>query len=277
MTPGATWAIHTELTRTAQDGHGEDNFLRQCDMTQISSIDPAEVARFSAQAAHWWDPNGPFRPLHNFNPARLAYIRDRLCSHYGRDARASAPLNGLRLLDIGCGGGLVCEPMRRLGATVTGADASGANIGAASAHALQQGLDIDYRHSSAEALVQAGEQFDVVLNLEVIEHVADRGVFLTACARLLKPGGIMVLATLNRTIKAYGLAVLGAEYVLGWLPRGTHDWNKFITPDELSALLAAQGLAVSGRTGIVYQIFTGRWALGADEDVNYMLCAVKKA
>jgi 2-polyprenyl-6-hydroxyphenyl methylase / 3-demethylubiquinone-9 3-methyltransferase len=244
-------------------------------MTQSPSIDPAEVARFSAQAAHWWDPNGPFRPLHRFNPARLAYIRDQLCTHFGRDARAPAPLAGLQLLDIGCGGGLVCEPMARLGARVTGADASEANIGAARAHAAQQGLEIDYRHSSAEALARAGEPFDVVLNLEVIEHVADRGVFLAACAQLLKPGGIMLLATLNRTLKAYGLAVLGAEYVLGWLPRGTHDWNKFITPEELTALLAAQGLDVTGRTGVSYQILTGQWALSPDMDVNYMLCARK--
>lgn len=245
-------------------------------MTENSSIDPAEVARFSAQAAHWWDPNGPFRPLHRFNPARLAYIRDQLCTYFGRDARARAPLAGLRLLDIGCGGGLVCEPMARLGARVTGADASAANIGAARAHAAQQGLEIDYRQASAEALAAAGEQFDVVLNLEVIEHVADRGVFLAACAALLKPGGIMVLATLNRTLKAYALAVLGAEYVLGWLPRGTHDWNKFITPEELTVLLAAQALNVTGRTGVTYQILTGQWALSPDMDVNYMLCAEKR-
>ena len=244
-------------------------------MTQNSSIDPDEVARFSAQAAHWWDPDGPFRPLHRFTPARLAYIRDQLCTHFGRDGRAPAPLAGLRLLDIGCGGGLVCEPMTRLGASVVGADASGANIGAARAHAAQQGLEIDYRDTSAEALAQAGERFDAVLNLEVIEHVTDRGVFLAACAQLLKPGGVMVLATLNRTLKAYGLAVLGAEYVLGWLPRGTHDWNKFVTPAELTALLSAQGLNVTGRTGIVYQILTGQWALSPDMDVNYMLCAEK--
>ena len=241
-------------------------------MTQSPSIDPAEVARFSAQAAHWWDPNGPFRPLHKFNPARLAYIRDRICTHFGRDARGPVPLNGLSLLDIGCGGGLVCEPMARLGAVVTGADASYENIGAAKAHALAQGLNIDYRHTSAETLAEAAERFDVVLNLEVIEHVADRGAFLAACAQMLKPGGMMVLATLNRTMKAYALAVLGAEYVLGWLPRGTHDWDKFITPEELSALLAAQGLGVTGRTGVSYQILTGQWALSLDTDVNYMLC-----
>ncbi len=245
-------------------------------MNASPSIDPAEVARFSAQAAHWWDPNGPFRPLHKFNPARLGYIRDQICTHFGRDARARAPLDGLRLLDIGCGGGLVCEPMHRMGATVIGADASYENIGTASAHAREQGLAIDYRNSSAEALAEAGEQFDIVLNLEVIEHVADRDVFLAACAKVLKPGGIMVLATLNRTLKAYGLAVLGAEYVLGWLPRGTHDWDKFITPDELSTLLTAQGLNVTGRTGVTYQILKDRWALSPDMDVNYMLCAVKR-
>lgn len=246
-------------------------------MTSSPSIDPAEVARFSAQAAHWWDPNGPFRPLHRFNPARLGYIRDQLCTYFGRDGRVPAPLNGLRLLDIGCGGGLVCEPMARLGAAVVGADASYENTGAASAHAQAQGLAIDYRHTSAEALAEAGEPFDIVLNLEVIEHVADRGAFLAACAQLLKPGGIMILATLNRTLKAYGLAVLGAEYVLGWLPRGAHDWNKFITPEELSALLIAQGLHVTRRTGVSYQILTNRWALSPDMDVNYMLCAVKRA
>lgn len=245
-------------------------------MTQSPSIDPAEVARFSAQAAHWWDPNGPFRPLHKFNPARLAYIRDRICTHFGRDARGPGPLKGLSLLDIGCGGGLVCEPMARLGAAVLGADASYENIGAAAAHARTQGLEINYRHASAEQLAAAGERFDVVLNLEVIEHVADRQAFLAACAQLLKPGGIMLLATLNRTLKAYGLAVLGAEYVLGWLPRGTHDWSKFITPEELTGLLAAQGLHVTGRTGLSYHILTGQWAPSPDMDVNYMLCAEKR-
>lgn len=244
-------------------------------MTHSPSIDPAEVARFSAQAAHWWDPNGPFRPLHKFNPARLGYIRDQICTYFRQDPHGPTPLNGLRLLDIGCGGGLVCEPMARLGATIVGADASYENIGAAGAHARQQGLRIDYRHASAETLAEAGEQFDIVLNLEVIEHVADRSAFLAACAQLLKPGGLMILATLNRTLKAYGLAVVGAEYVLGWLPRGTHDWNKFITPEELSALLAAQGLNVTARTGVSYQILTGHWALSPDLDVNYMLCAVK--
>jgi 2-polyprenyl-6-hydroxyphenyl methylase/3-demethylubiquinone-9 3-methyltransferase len=244
--------------------------------TDSPSIDPQEIARFSAQAAHWWDPNGPFRPLHRFNPARIAYIRDQLCTHFGRDGRAPVPLKALRLLDIGCGGGLVCEPMHRLGAVVTGADASYENIGTASAHALAQGLDITYCNSSAEQLAAAGEQFDIILNLEVIEHVADRGAFLGACTQMLKPGGMMVLATLNRTLKAYGLAVLGAEYVLGWLPRGTHDWNKFIRPEELSALLIAQGLHVTGRTGVTYQILADKWTLSPDMDVNYMLCAIRR-
>lgn len=245
--------------------------------TDSPSIDPMEVARFSAQAAHWWDPKGPFRPLHKFNPARIAYIRDQICSHFGRDARAPVPLKGLRLLDIGCGGGLVCEPMARLGAVVTGADASYENIGIASAHALAQGLGVTYLNRSAEQLAAAGEQFDIILNLEVIEHVADRSAFLAACAQMLKPDGVMVLATLNRTLKAYALAVLGAEYILGWLPRGTHDWDKFITPEDLGALLAAHGLSITRRTGVSYQILTGQWALGTDMDVNYMLCVTPHA
>lgn len=244
--------------------------------TDSPSIDPQEIARFSAQAAHWWDPDGPFRPLHRFNPTRIAYIRDQLCTHFGRDGRTSVPLKDLRLLDIGCGGGLMCEPMHRLGAAVTGADASYENIGAASAHALAQGLGITYRNRSAEKLAASGERFDIILNLEVIEHVADRSSFLGACAAMLKPGGMMVLATLNRTLKAFGLAVLGAEYILGWLPRGTHDWNKFIRPDELTALLAAQGLRVTQRTGVNYQIFADKWTLSPDMDVNYMLSAVRQ-
>lgn len=247
-------------------------------MTQSPSIDPAEVARFSAQAAHWWDTNGPFRPLHKFNPARLGYIRDQLCTHFGRDGRAPAPLNGLRLLDIGCGGGLVCEPMARLGAEVVGADASHENIGAARAHAQAQGLRLDYRHASAENLAQAGELFDIVLNLEVIEHVADRSAFLAACAHLLKPGGLMVLATLNRTLKAYGLAVLGAEYVLGWLPRGTHDWRKFLKPSQVARPLRDAGLSIEEMAGLVYSPLTGRWRIESqDLDVNYLMVAAKAA
>ena len=240
-----------------------------------SSIDPDEVARFSAQAREWWNPNGPFRPLHKFNPVRLGYIRDQIGAHFGRTTQASSPFTGLCVLDIGCGGGLVCEPMARLGAQVTGVDASAENVATAHAHARAQGLNIDYRHGSAEALAEEGRCFDVILNLEVIEHAADPDVFLNGCAQLLKPGGLMVMASLNRTLKSYALAVIGAEYLLQWLPRGTHDWNKFITPDELAAKLERLGLQITSRTGVSYRILNDRWALSADQGVNYMLCAVK--
>jgi len=242
---------------------------------QHSSIDPGEVARFSALAGQWWDPHGAFRPLHKFNPTRLAYIRHQLCTHFGHSPAGATPLNGLRLLDIGCGGGLVSEPMARMGARVVGADASEQNIGAAQAHASAQGLAIDYRHCTAEQLAQDGEKFDVVLNLEVIEHVTAPAPFVATCAALLRPGGMMVCATLNRTRKAWLLAVVGAEYILSWLPRGTHDWNKFITPDELAAYIEAAGLTRADTTGVSYQPLSGRWALGADTDINYMMCAVR--
>ena len=239
------------------------------------TVDPDEVARFSAMAAEWWDPTGKFRPLHRFNPVRLAYVRDRVSAHFGCDAKAMRPFEGLRLLDIGCGGGLLSEPMCRLGAAVTGADAGDRNIATASVHAHEQGLDIDYRCTTAEALAEAGERFDVILNMEVIEHVADRDAFLAACAALLKPGGLMIVATMNRTVKALGLAVIGAEYVLGWLPRGTHDWSKFVTPDEMRTGLAAAGLEVAGMTGVVYNPLADRWSLARDMGVNYMALAVK--
>ncbi len=235
-----------------------------------TTIDPAEVARFSAMAAEWWDPHGKFRPLHQFNPARLAHIRARALAHFARDGNARAPFTGLSLLDIGCGGGLVSEPMARLGFAVTGADASERNIGTAAAHATEGGLVIDYRATTAEALADAGAKFDVILNLEVIEHVADVPLFLSACARMLRPSGIMLVATLNRTFKAWALAVVGAEYVLGWLPRGTHDWSKFITPAEMKTHAETAGLVIGGLVGVAYSPFSGNWRLSADTDVNYM-------
>lgn len=235
-----------------------------------TTVDDAEVARFSAMAAEWWDPHGKFRPLHLFNPVRLAHIRARALARFGRDDAARAPFGGLRLLDIGCGGGLVSEPMARLGFDVTGADASEKNIGTAKAHAAESGLAIDYRATTAEALAEAGERFDMILNLEVIEHVADVRLFLSACARMLKPDGMMLVATLNRTLKAWALAVVGAEYVLGWLPRGTHDWAKFITPTEMKEHAQAIGLEIGGLTGVVYSPFSGNWRLSSDTDVNYM-------
>lgn len=243
-----------------------------------SSIDPAEVARFSAMAAEWWDPYGKFKPLHRFNPVRLAFIRDEAALRFGRDVTAPRPFEGLRLLDIGCGGGLLSEPMTRLGFSVTGVDASERNIGTARAHAAEQGLDIDYRAGAAEELLAQGEPpFDVVLNMEVIEHVADPTAFLKDCVRLLAPSGLMVLATLNRTPKAMALAVLGAEYILRWLPVGTHDWKKFIKPDEVLDMLSGEAVHTAGPFGVSYDPFTGRWSRSGDVDVNYLMTIDKDA
>ncbi|HEY3948756.1 bifunctional 2-polyprenyl-6-hydroxyphenol methylase/3-demethylubiquinol 3-O-methyltransferase UbiG [Phenylobacterium sp.] len=245
-----------------------------------SSIDPAEVERFSKIAAEWWDPKGKFAPLHKFNPTRLAFIRDQALHRFGRDERARRPFEGLSLLDIGCGGGLLSEPMSRLGFAVTGVDASERNIGTAGAHAAEQGLAIDYRASTAEALLAAGERFDVILNMEVIEHVADPGQFLRDCAAMLKPpsdtpGGLMILATLNRTLKAFALAKVGAEYILRWLPAGTHDWSKFLKPEELRGFLAEEPLVVDGPFGVVFDPVTGRWSQSHDAEVNYMMTVAR--
>lgn len=239
-----------------------------------NTVDPEEVARFSAMADEWWDQNGPFRPLHKFNPVRLGFIRDQICTHFQRDAASARPFEGLRLLDIGCGGGLLSEPVCRLGARVSGADASAENIGCAKTHAARQNLDIDYRNITTETLLTEPARFDVILNMEVVEHVANPDAFITQCASLLAPDGLMILATLNRTAKAYALAVLGAEYILRWLPRGTHDWNKFLRPQELTAMVEKAGLSVSGLTGVSYNPLLDRWRLSDDLDVNYMLSAV---
>jgi 2-polyprenyl-6-hydroxyphenyl methylase/3-demethylubiquinone-9 3-methyltransferase len=245
-------------------------------MTVASSIDPEEVERFSRIAAEWWDPKGKFAPLHKFNPVRLAFIRDQALYRFGRDPKARRPFEGLRLLDIGCGGGLLCEPMARLGFHVVGVDASERNIGTAAAHAAEQGLIIDYRASTAEALVEAGEPaFDLILNMEVVEHVADPGEFLRSCAQLLAPGGLMIVATLNRTLKAFALAKVGAEYVLRWLPAGTHDWSKFLKPEEVRGFLASEPLTVDGPFGVAYEPISGRWSQSHDCDVNYMMTAVR--
>lgn len=237
------------------------------------SVDPAEIARFSAMAAEWWDPAGKFRPLHKFNPVRLAYIRDHATARFGLDSRTKRPFEGLRLLDIGCGGGLLSEPMARLGAQVTAADASEKNIRTASVHAAEQGLAIDYRCTTAEALAEAGETFDIILNMEVIEHVTDRDMFLKDCGRMVKPGGLMFVATLNRTLKAHALAIVGAEYILGWLPRGTHDWKKFVTVEEMERGIAAAGLDVKDISGVTYNPLFDTWSLSRDTDVNYMVLA----
>jgi 2-polyprenyl-6-hydroxyphenyl methylase/3-demethylubiquinone-9 3-methyltransferase len=248
-----------------------------------SSIDPAEVERFSRIAAEWWDPKGKFAPLHKFNPTRLGFIRDQALHRFGRDGAQRRPFEGLSLLDIGCGGGLLSEPMSRLGFTVTGVDASERNIGTASAHAAATGVAVDYRCSTAEALLAAGETFDVILNMEVIEHVADPGAFLRDCAAMLKPssegkpGGLMIVATLNRTLKAFALAKVGAEYVLRWLPAGTHDWSKFLKPEELRGFLAETPLAVDGPYGVVFDPLSGRWSQSHDTDVNYMMTVANDA
>lgn len=242
-----------------------------------SSIDPADVARFSAIAAEWWDPAGKFRPLHKFNPVRLTFIRERVLSHFNLDSKVPHPFKGLRFLDIGCGGGLLCEPMTRLGAHVLGADASERNIATASVHATEQGLTIDYRATTAEALAEAGERFDVILNMEVIEHVANRDQFLKDCASMLKPGGIMFVATLNRTLKAHALAIIGAEYVLGWLPRGTHQWTQFVTVKEMKDGLADSKLNLLELTGVSYNPLADKWSLSKDTDVNYMAVAERPA
>ena len=240
-----------------------------------STIDPSELAKFTAMAADWWNPNGQFKPLHKFNPTRLAYIRDKLCAQFDRDPQAPQPLAGLRLLDIGCGGGLLSEPMARLGAEVVGADAAEANIKTAALHAEQQGLTIDYRAITAEELVTQGETFDTILNMEVIEHVADPQAFMTACSQLMKPEAIMFLATLNRTLKAFALAIVGAEYVLRWLPRGTHDWDKFITPKELEDMADTAGLELFSSTGVSFNPLTDKWRQTGDLSVNYMGVARK--
>lgn len=247
-------------------------------IAQNSSIDPAEVERFSRIAAEWWSPKGKFAPLHKFNPVRLAFIRERALARFGRDPRAAAPFEGLRLLDIGCGGGLLSEPMRRLGFEVVGVDASERNIGTAATHAAEQGLQIDYRASTAEALLAAGEApFDLVLNMEVVEHTADPGQFLRDTSRLVAPGGMMIVATLNRTLKSLALAKIGAEYVLGWLPRGTHDWRKFLTPDEVRLFLSPEPVAVEGPFGVVYDPLNDRWRQASDAAVNYMMVVTKPA
>jgi len=241
-----------------------------------SSIDSDEVARFSAHAAEWWNPKGKFAPLHKLNPLRLDFIRTRACAHFSRDPKSLSPFGGLSLLDIGSGGGLLAEPMARMGFTVTGLDASARNVKIAAAHAAEQGLVIDYREGSAEALVETGASFDMVLNMEVVEHVADVDVFLRACARLVKPRGLMVVATINRTPKAFAFAIVGAEFVAGWLPRGTHAYDKLVRPEELRAGLAASGLTVREITGVGYNFLRDQWRLVDDLSINYMVMAEKR-
>lgn len=245
--------------------------------TARTTIDQTEVDRFSAMAAEWWSPTGKFRPLHKFNPVRLGYIRDKACAHFGRDAKSARPLEGLRVLDIGCGGGLLSEPVARMGANVLGADASEKNIGIAKTHAAQTGVPVDYRAVTAEALAEAGETFDIVLNMEVVEHVADVEFFIRTCASMVRPGGMMLIATINRTLKARALAIFAAEVVLRWLPRGTHQYEKLVTPEELESPLLASGMEIVEKNGVFYNVLSDRWNLSSDTDVNYMLLAKRPA
>ncbi|MEX3011380.1 bifunctional 2-polyprenyl-6-hydroxyphenol methylase/3-demethylubiquinol 3-O-methyltransferase UbiG [Hoeflea sp. TYP-13] len=240
-----------------------------------STIDQQEVDRFSAMASEWWDPTGKFRPLHKFNPVRLGYIRDQVAAHFGRDPKSPEPLEGLRVLDIGCGGGLLCEPIARMGAQIVGADASETNIEIAKIHAAQSGVEVDYRAVTAETLAAAGEQFDIVLNMEVVEHVADVDLFLSSCAEMVKPGGLMFIATINRTFKALALAIVGAEYVLRWLPRGTHQYEKLVRPEEIEAPVSGAGMQIVDRTGVFFNPLSDSWHLSRDMDVNYMMLAAR--
>jgi 2-polyprenyl-6-hydroxyphenyl methylase/3-demethylubiquinone-9 3-methyltransferase len=239
------------------------------------TVDAAEIARFSAMADAWWDPKGKFKPLHVFNPVRIQFIRDTILKHLARQGGGLRPLEGVRLLDIGCGGGLLCEPLTRLGAQVVGIDASNRNIEVARLHAAQAGLEIDYRCTTAEALVAAGESFDVVLSMEVVEHVADPDLFLKSIGQLARPGGLVIAATLNRTAKSFALAIVGAEYVLRWLPRGTHDWRKFMRPSELARGLRGGGLRIAQTTGVSFDPIRQRWSLSDDTGVNYMMVATR--
>ncbi|HEY6023945.1 MAG TPA: bifunctional 2-polyprenyl-6-hydroxyphenol methylase/3-demethylubiquinol 3-O-methyltransferase UbiG [Pseudolabrys sp.] len=238
-----------------------------------TSVDAAEVERFSRHAADWWNPHGAMAALHKFNPVRLGYIRDQVAARLDRDPKKLDCLKGLRVLDIGCGGGILSEPLARLGAELVGADPSDDNIAAAQAHAGESGVVVDYRATTAEDLAAAKERFDVVLAMEVIEHVADVGAFVSTCAAMVKPGGLMFAATLNRTLKSFAFAIVGAEYVLRWLPRGTHQWDKFVTPEELETAIEASGLSVIGERGVIFNPFADRWQLSSDTDVNYMLVA----
>jgi 2-polyprenyl-6-hydroxyphenyl methylase/3-demethylubiquinone-9 3-methyltransferase len=239
------------------------------------SVDPREVERFAGMAAKWWDPHGPMAPLHKLNPLRVGYIRDRAAERFSRDVKFMGCLKGLRILDIGCGAGILSEPLARLGADTVGIDPAAENIEAARLHAGESGVIIDYRATTAETLAAAGERFDVVLAMEVVEHVVDVPAFVATCASMVKPGGLLVMATLNRTLKSFALAIVGAEYILRWLPRGTHQWDKFVKPEELETAIEDADLRVIGERGVIYNPLADRWQLSSDMDVNYMLAAAR--
>jgi 2-polyprenyl-6-hydroxyphenyl methylase / 3-demethylubiquinone-9 3-methyltransferase len=249
---------------------------KNADYIQPDTIDKSEVEKFAALADEWWNPNGQFRALHRLNPARLTFIRDEVCAHYDRTSNSDRSLAGLSILDVGCGGGLIAEPLTRLGADVTAIDASAEAIQIAREHAALMDLDITYRCATVEHMVEKGEVFDVVLNLEVVEHVANPSEFLQSSAQLVGPHGMMIAATLNRTLKAFALAVIGAEYVLGWIPRGTHDWNRFVRPSELAGILRGAGLTLEKFAGVTYSPIADRWRISPNDlDVNYMALAIR--
>ncbi len=241
-----------------------------------TTVDPAEIDRFAKLAETWWDPNGPMKPLHKFNPQRIQYIRDRAVAHFGRDARSVTPFEGLTLADIGCGAGMLSEPMARLGAKVLGLDPAEKNVMIARAHAEVGGVDVAYAAETIEDVVARGETFDIVLAMEVVEHVTDVELFVRSCCQAVKPGGLLFMATLNRTARSFALAIVGAEYILRWLPRGTHDWNKFVTPDELSDAISNNGLDIMDVSGVAYNPLSDQWRLSRDTGVNYVLAATKR-
>lgn len=251
--------------------------MQQVTPESTPTLDPEEIARFSAMADEWWDPNGKFRPLHKISPARLAFFREQICRHFSRDDKAGDALKGLSLIDIGCGGGLVAEPMAKQGARVTAIDPAEKNIKAARLHAEQQNVVIDYRACRAEDVAEKGETFDVVLLLEVVEHVPSVPDFTKLAASLVAPGGLIIISTINRTAKAFALAIVGAEYVLKWLPKGTHQWNRFVTPDELAECAEAAGLIPRERYGLTFNPFKDEWRITSDTDVNYFLTASRPA
>jgi 2-polyprenyl-6-hydroxyphenyl methylase/3-demethylubiquinone-9 3-methyltransferase len=242
-------------------------------MSNETAPDPTEVARFAALAEEWWNPAGPLAPLHRLNPLRVIYLKDMICRKFGRDWKDPRALAGLAVLDVGCGGGLVTEPLCRMGAVVTGIDPAAESIAVAARHAEAGGLAVTYRAATVEAQAALADRFDVVTLLEVVEHVTDVPAFVASAASVLKPGGMIIAATINRTLKAWLLAIVGAEYVLRWLPRGTHRYDRLVTPDELAAAFAAAGLAVTARTGVMYMPIADRWRLSRDMDVNYMMVA----
>ena len=245
-------------------------------MKSENTVDYNEVKKFEAMAAEWWDPNGKFKPLHMLNPCRLNYIIDQIKAEFDCATNQLKPFSGLKILDIGCGGGLLSEPMARLGAKVVGIDPAERNISVAQLHAEQVGLKIDYQSKTAESLVQEVERFDIILNMEVVEHVLDPQIYLENCSHLLKPGGLMICSTINRNLKSYAMAIIGAEYVMRWLPKKTHDWSKFITPDELSKYLENIGLNLVDKKGFVFNFVRWNWGMSSkDLSVNYVTCSTK--